>query len=196
MWQVQGFDSAGNSSFSALNLFTVGSTVPDTTPPSVAISAPANGAVLSGTNVVVSATAGDNVGVASVQFRLDSVNLGAARTTAPYSINWDTTTSANGPHQLTAVARDLASNQSTSAVVNVNVTVQGLSGSLVKIERNAVNVIISWPAVSTGYQVYWSRTVTGKSWQSVTNPVVVINGRNQVSVPASEREAFFRLQKQ
>jgi hypothetical protein len=194
MWQVQGIDSAGNSSFSALNLFTVGSAVPDTTPPSVAITAPANGALLSGTNVVVSATATDNVVVASVQFRLDGLNLGAARTTAPYSINWDTTTSTNGPHQLTAVARDVASNQSTSAVVNV--TVQGLSGTLATIERNAMNVIISWPAAFAGYQVYWSRTVTGASWQPVTNPAVVINGRNQVSVSAPEREAFFRLQKQ
>jgi hypothetical protein len=194
MWQVQGFDSVGNSSFSALNLFIVGSAVPDTTPPSVAITAPANGALLSGTNVVVSATATDNVAVASVQFRLDGLNLGAARTTAPYSINWDTTTSTNGPHQLTAVARDLASNQSTSAVVNV--TVQGLSASLATIERNATNVIISWPTVFAGYQVYWSRTMTGASWQPVTNPVVVIGGRNQVSVLASERAAFFRLQKQ
>jgi hypothetical protein len=107
-------------------MFVVGSAVADTTPPTVAITAPANGAVLSGTNVPVSATANDNVGVASVQFRLDGFNFGAARTTTPYSFNWDTTLSANGPHQLTAVARDLASNQSTSAVVNV--TVQGVQG--------------------------------------------------------------------
>jgi hypothetical protein len=120
-WRVQGFDSAANSSFSALNIFIVGSAVPDTVPPSVAITAPTNGAVLFGTNVPESATANDNVGVASVQFRLDGLNFGAARTMPPYSISWDTTLNANGPHQLAAVARDLSSNQSTSSVVNVTV---------------------------------------------------------------------------
>jgi hypothetical protein len=120
-WRIQGFDTAGNSSSSALNTFIVGSAVPDTTPPQVAMTAPGNGAVVSGSNVVVSASATDNVGVASVQIQLDGLNLGAARTTAPYSIKWDATLSANGPHQLRAVARDFSSNQSTSAVVNVTV---------------------------------------------------------------------------
>src|SRR5262252_2215555 len=40
---------------------------PDTTPPSVSLGAPANGATVSGT-VTVSASASDNVGVAGVQF--------------------------------------------------------------------------------------------------------------------------------
>src|SRR5439155_21380041 len=46
------------------------SAVADTTPPSVAITAPAAGATVAGT-VTVSATASDNVGVGRVQFRLD-----------------------------------------------------------------------------------------------------------------------------
>ena len=37
---------------------------------------------------------------------LDGANLGAEDTTAPYSIVWDTTSVPNGPHTLTAVARD------------------------------------------------------------------------------------------
>src|SRR5437867_2469095 len=89
----------------------------DKTPPTVTITSPANGTTVFGT-VTVSAMATDNVGVAGVQFKLDGVNLGAEFTTAPYSISWDTTTSSNRSHILSAVARDAAGNQAT-ATVNV-----------------------------------------------------------------------------
>jgi hypothetical protein len=93
---------------------------PDTTPPSVSITAPANGATMAGT-VTVSANASDNVGVASVQFQLDGGNLGAQDTAAPYAVSWNTTGSANGTHTLTAVARDAAGNtRSASVTVTVN----------------------------------------------------------------------------
>jgi len=94
---------------------------PDTTPPTVSITAPSNGATVAGT-IAVNATASDNVGVVGVQFKLDGVNLGAEDTTAPYSISWGTTSATNGAHTLTAVARDAAGNQTTSAVVNVTVS--------------------------------------------------------------------------
>src|SRR5439155_14928361 len=68
---------------------------PDTTPPTVSITAPANGAPVSGTTSVT-ANASDNVGVAGVQFKLDGANLGTEDTTAPYSRTWDTTAAANG----------------------------------------------------------------------------------------------------
>src|SRR6185436_17638455 len=50
--------------------FTTSTPPPDTTPPTVAISAPAAGATVSG-SVAVNATAGDDRGVAGVQFVLD-----------------------------------------------------------------------------------------------------------------------------
>src|SRR5205814_797527 len=77
----------------------------DTTPPTVAVTSPANGATVSAT-VTVSASASDNVGVAGVQFQLDGANLGAEVASAPYQISWNTTTVANGSHRLTAKARD------------------------------------------------------------------------------------------
>ena len=49
---------------------------PDTTPPTVSISAPANSSLVKG-SVTVSANASDNVGVIGVQFKRDGVNLGA-----------------------------------------------------------------------------------------------------------------------
>jgi hypothetical protein len=96
-------------------------TPPDTTPPSVSMSAPAVGAIVSGA-ASVAATASDNVGVAGVQFKVDGANLGAQDTTAPYATTWDTTGAANGLHTLTAVARDAAGNTTTSAAVSVTVS--------------------------------------------------------------------------
>ncbi|MCA1602919.1 MAG: DUF1929 domain-containing protein, partial [Acidobacteria bacterium] len=99
-----------------------GTAAPDTTPPTVSITAPANGATVSGTAVTVSATASDNVRVAGVQFKLDgTTNLGAEDTTSPYSVTWNSTTATNGSHTLTEVARDAAGNTATSAGVSVTV---------------------------------------------------------------------------
>jgi chitodextrinase len=93
----------------------------DTTPPTVALTSPANNASVSGTTTV-SASASDNVGVVGVQFYLDGAALGAEDTTAPYSVSWDTTKSTNGSHALTAIARDAAGNKSTSSAVIANVS--------------------------------------------------------------------------
>jgi len=94
----------------------------DTSPPTIFLTTPVNGATVSGSTVMVSATASDNVGVTSVQFRLDGVALGAPVTTPPYSITWDTTTATNGSHTLTAQAFDLASNVGSSVPVTVTVS--------------------------------------------------------------------------
>src|SRR5882724_7078105 len=114
-------DAAGNRTTSAAVTVTVNNgPPPDTTPPSVSISSPSNGQTVSGT-VTVSANGSDNVGVASVQFRLDGANLGAQDTSAPYSVSWNTTGAADGSHTLTAVARDAAGNATTSGAVTVTV---------------------------------------------------------------------------
>jgi hypothetical protein len=81
--------------------------------------------------VTVSASASDNVGVAGVQFQLDGANLGAERTSAPYSISWDTAAASNGSHNLTAIARDAAGNRTTSA--GISVTVLNNSGTVVRV---------------------------------------------------------------
>ncbi len=96
----------------------------DTTPPTVNMTAPSNSATVSGTSTVVSANASDNVGVAGVQFKLDGANLGAEDTSSPYSVSWDTTTTSNGTHTLTAVARDSAGNSATATSVSVTVSNQ------------------------------------------------------------------------
>ncbi|KKU91669.1 MAG: Metallophosphoesterase [Candidatus Jorgensenbacteria bacterium GW2011_GWA1_48_11] len=61
----------------------------DTISPTVAITAPADGATVSGL-VQISVDASDNVGVTGLQFKIGAVNLGSAIANEPYSANWDT----------------------------------------------------------------------------------------------------------
>jgi len=92
----------------------------DATPPSVEITSPAAGAHLSG-NVNVTAAASDDVGVASVQFRVDGGNVGASLTAAPFAYVLNSTTLSNGSHTISAVAADAAGNSTTSASITVTV---------------------------------------------------------------------------
>jgi hypothetical protein len=99
----------------------------DTTAPVVSVSSPINNSVVSGAEVQVSAAATDNVGVAGVQFQIDGTNLGTEDTSAPYAISWNSTVLANGPHTLTAIARDAAGNRTTSLAASIIIS-NGVAG--------------------------------------------------------------------
>jgi hypothetical protein len=92
----------------------------DTTAPVVALTSPAVGATVSG-SVILTASATDNVAIASVQFFVDGVAVGAAIVEGPYEVSWSTLGVDNGSHTVTAVARDAAGNQTTSQSVVVTV---------------------------------------------------------------------------
>ncbi len=94
---------------------------PDTTPPTVALTAPSDGATVSGANVTVSAGASDNVGVAKVELYRGASLIGSV-TSSPYQVSWDTTAVANGSYGLTAKAYDAAANTATSTAVTVTVS--------------------------------------------------------------------------
>jgi hypothetical protein len=91
----------------------------DQTAPTLTLTAPGSGSTVSGTTTVT-ASAGDNATLASVQFKLDGANVGAPETAAPYQVAWDTTAVANGSHVLSVVASDSAGNE---AMVTSTVTV-------------------------------------------------------------------------
>jgi len=93
------------------------------------IKAPASGATVSGKIsfsclAIIERRGGLTTGAAGVQFRVDGADIGSeVRSKLPlFSINWDTTTVANGPHTLSLVARDvtgiLTSEFETVAVKN------------------------------------------------------------------------------
>jgi hypothetical protein len=133
----------------------------------VSISAPTAGTV-SGT-VSVAAQAGDNVGVAGVQFRLNGTNLGSEITSAPYSLSWDTTTYQNGTYVLTAVARDAAGNTSTSSSVQITVNNSSTSGTVL-FEEN-----------------FEDSNLSGKGWYD--NPSLVLSSSEHI--PGSTKSAEF-----
>jgi hypothetical protein len=122
-YRVRAVDKAGNVGPASNQAQAV--IAGDTTAPTVSLTAPANGASLTGT-VNVTANAADAVGVDNVQFRLDGQDLGTADTTAPYSVSWNTTTARDGTHTLTAVARDPSGNARTATAVSVGVHNTGL----------------------------------------------------------------------
>jgi O-glycosyl hydrolase len=125
--QARARDAAGNTTTSAAVTVTVANL--DATPPTVALTAPADGATLSGT-VTVSAVASDDVVVAGVQFLLDGAPLGTEYTNAPYSISWNTATVAGGSHTLSARARDAAGNQAMSTSITVKVSNSAPAGQI------------------------------------------------------------------
>ncbi|HEX2731469.1 MAG TPA: Ig-like domain-containing protein, partial [Polyangiaceae bacterium] len=108
---ARAFDAAGNAGSSAAVNVTIDNP-PDTVPPTVVITSPADGALL-GRNVQVQVTASDNIAVQSVDLLVDG-NVVATRTAAPYQFVWNSALVADGPHELEAIARDPAGNAGTS----------------------------------------------------------------------------------
>lgn len=148
-------DAAGNQATSAAVSITV-SNASDATPPTVAITAPVNGASVSDT-ITVAANATDANGVAGVQLQVDGINVGAEDTTQPYSVTWNTAASSNGAHALTAIARDTAGNMATSAAVTVTVSNVSGGGAVVFESDWGTATGISTAAVSDGgkWPHYW-----------------------------------------
>lgn len=107
-----------NSSSASLAAFRDAVRGPDATPPSVAVTSPVAGAVLSGDSSI-NVNAADDRGVARVEL-YEGGNLLGSVTTAPYSISLATRAMANGAHTLTVKAIDQAGNQA-AADVNVNI---------------------------------------------------------------------------
>ncbi len=149
------------------------SLAPDSTPPTVSVTAPAAGATVQNT-VAVTANAADDNGVAGVQFLVDGAPLGAEDTTAPYSVSWNTTTTTNATHTLRARARD-AVNSTTSAPVDVTV-----SNADPRAQVGEWGPLTGWPLVSvhstllkTGEILMWDAwelpTAQAKLWNPTTN---------------------------
>lgn len=114
----------------------------DGTAPTVSITAPSNGAGVSG-SVTISANASDDIGVDRVEFLLDGTLLGSD-TSAPYAYTWNSAAASNGAHTLLARAFDLAGNVGTSAQVGVTVS-GGTSGG------TPVTVVFSNEDANDGY---------------------------------------------
>ncbi len=155
---------------------------PDTTLPTVSISAPLAGSTLSG-SVPVSANASDNSGIVTlVEFFVDGA-LKASDTQAPFSFAWDTLSASNGSHTLTAKAYDPSNNVGTSAGVAVTVSNQPSGGELLVnggfegsaapwvLSGNAYRSTGGYPHGGIGYSVLgYYNNANGSEYQTLTIP--------------------------
>ncbi|MGQ0834629.1 MAG: CHRD domain-containing protein [Gammaproteobacteria bacterium] len=134
----------------------------DVTAPTVTLSAPA----IANRTTMLTANATDNVGVTTVEFRLDGTVLGRV-TTTPYTFTWDTSAAADGTHVLTAVAGDAAGNTTTSAAVNVEVrNQQQFALALTEAQENP----------PTGSQATGSGTIDVNLLTGATTGAITITG--------------------
>ena len=116
-YTVKAVDTSGNLSAASSSLPV--STLPDTTAPSVSLTAPGDGQTLQLT-FPITATASDDLDLNRVEFYIDS-SLVASLPSAPFGLNWNSYAVHNGAHTITAKAIDASGNSSTqSANVTIN----------------------------------------------------------------------------
>jgi chitinase len=139
-------------------------------PPTVTLTAPANGSSYSaGTNLAVTANAADSDGsIAKVEFFRGTASLGVD-TSAPYGVTWSNATA--GSHAFKAVATDNTGASTTSATASVTITTQppptdttapSVPTGLASPSQTSSSVSLSWNASTdnaggsgvAGYDVY------------------------------------------
>lgn len=113
-FSVRATDASGNTDpTAAAQTWTIDASIPDTAPPQVTLTAPAQGAQVGGT-VNLTATASDDVAVDHVDFLIDGSLVGSDAS-APYAFAWDSTAAPEGPATVTARAVDSSSNTASDA---------------------------------------------------------------------------------
>ena len=149
---------------------------PDTTSPTVSLTAPTVNATLSGTTTLT-ATATDDTAVTKVEFYEGATKLGED-TTSPYTYSWDTTTVANGAVSLTAKAYDAAGNVGTSTPA-VSAAVNNASS-----DTTAPTVSLTAPTVNATLSGTTTLTATATDNVAVTK-VEFYEGTNKLGEDAT-----------
>jgi hypothetical protein len=163
---------------------TAGKMSPSMVFPTIAINTPINNATVSGSAVMVSATASATVGVVSVQLALDGVNLGAATTNPACRMTLNSTSLINGAHTLTAVAQTPAGYQ--SAAVPVTFVVSNNPTPVLSITPTAGGMMITWPS-STGnaYFVAAKSDLLNTNWINLSGNITATNSSTSWTDTAS-----------
>ena len=126
----------------------------DTTPPTVSITSPTNGATVSGT-VTISFTASDTNGISSQAIKIDGTTVSTSS-----SFSWDTTTASNGVHTITVEATDPSGNTGTDSI---SVTVSNSAPSS--------NIILSWDGYDWDFDYEMEVKVDGQVLNWAANGV-------------------------
>ncbi len=135
--------------------------------PSVTLSAPLNGATVSG-NVTLNATVGNVVAGMQVQFLVDNVAAGSPITTAPYQYVWNSALVANGTHTISAVVSNGSTIVATGTPVQITVgNVAPVTSSTNLIANPSVETSSGTPAMPVDWQEGgWGTNTTTFTYQN------------------------------
>ena len=136
-------DDVGNAETPSTRTFHV-----DATDPTGSLTAPADGAFVTGTLAVSSDSADGSSGVDTAEFQRRPAGGGAWTTidtdaNAPYSVNWDTTALADGDYDLRALTTDAAGNTYTSTPRTVTVDNTAPSAPIVALSESSPYAYVS-----------------------------------------------------
>lgn len=158
-------------------------------PPTVSIIEPGDGASVSGVLTIVASASDLDGTVFGVQFKVDGNIIGIEDTTEPYFISWDTTSTVDGSHVLTALATD--DEGATSLSVPVNVTVANNLVQLSIIASNDTYIKDSSPNSTNGsssnlwidnapntYEVLLKFNITGVGTKQITDVKLALQTKN------------------
>ena len=115
---------------------------------------------------------------------------------------------------VTLETASMSTNLNIPAVLGTNIAYVGFTGSdggtsstqtianfqyipLVDLtaQTSSGNIVLSWPVASSVYQLESNSNLANTNgWVNVTSPVLVTNNQNQVTVPMSAGQTFYRLQ--
>jgi peptidoglycan/xylan/chitin deacetylase (PgdA/CDA1 family) len=163
------------------------------TSPSVSVTAPAAGAVLSG-QATLSANASSSVGISRVDYLVNGAVV-ASSTSSPYAATWDSSAVGDGPVTVTARATDTGGNQTTSAGVSATISNAGsrggnmLANASLETNTGSGSTPDCWQLGGTGTNTFaWTRTASAHSgnWaQNVTISAFTSGDRKLVSSQAA-----------
>jgi hypothetical protein len=147
--------------------------LPDVTPPTGSITAPAANAVLRQTVTVSSNSADTRSGVASARFEVSPAGQGSWTTIGtasgtPYQVAWNTTTAADGLNDLRVTTQDVGGNTFTSPTVSVRVDNTAPAVARATAARSDGGGAAGQIRQGSGYYVYAQATDAGSGVATVT----------------------------
>lgn len=190
-YTVRATDDSGNQTVSAVNNLTVQN---DLLPPTINFIQPPtpNEADNVSKQVVLSATAEDDVAISKVAFLVNGTVLGVTNS-SPYTMNWNTLLNADGPASLTAKAYDTAGNITTTPALNVvvnNYAGNPVTNASLEIDANKDSVPDCWQLGGQGTNSF--------VWTRINNPALAHTGNFSESLQITSRSSGDRklVQKQ
>jgi len=184
------YDAAGN------RLTYSGVVTNDAIAPTIAITNPTSGPTFATTNgtINLSGTAADNTGVSVitwVNYSDYNTSLGTASGTISWNIN--SIPLYPGDNFIFVTAYDLAGN---SADAGLTVTYTPHLAPTMQFSTSGGSLNLSWPETDAGFTLQYANSLSPPIlWSNVVATVTTNSGALRVTLPTTNAQRFFRLQK-